>query len=143
MTIIKSNPSKLNNEMFFPQSFNSLFNSLINENFVKNTDFIPSADVQETEKSFLIQLAVPGVKKEDLKLSVDDSILKIEGERKHEVKEENAKFHRQETSYGKFVRHFNIGKTELSNIEAQLSDGILTLTLPKELKKPEFTIEVK
>lgn len=107
--------------------------------------FTPAVDVAEDEKSFEIHLAVPGVKKSDFKINLEDGKLTISGERKLEEKKEGKNFHSLETQYGSFSRSFFLPEEVMSDqIEATYEDGILTLVLPKKQKKiVKATIEVK
>src|SRR5689334_64185 len=71
-------------------------------------EWAPSADISETEKEYLIRAALPAVKKEDVKVTVDGGMITIEGERKQQKEEKNEKFHRVESLYGNFTRSFSL-----------------------------------
>lgn len=145
MVLIKSNPDSILNERFFPQRFHNMFNSFLDDSKLAsdNMNFMPASDIIETKDAFEIKISLPGIKKEDVKISIEGNMLSIEGERKSEFKEENDKFLRKEFSYGKFSRSFNIGKSDASRIEAEMKDGILNITLPKtqETKLNHITIK--
>jgi HSP20 family protein len=71
-------------------------------------DWSPSADISETDAAYLIKAEIPGVKKEDVKVTIQDGMLTMQGERKMEKEEKGKKFHRIERSYGNFVRSFRL-----------------------------------
>src|SRR5689334_20894915 len=71
-------------------------------------DWAPPMDVQETDKEYLIKTDLPDVKKEEVKVGIEDGILSVEGERKQEKEEKGRKFHRVERSYGRFVRRLTV-----------------------------------
>ncbi len=145
MTIIKSNNNKFQTENFFPQTFNALFNSLLNDSMIKTetNEFIPSADILEKENHYEIHLLLPKIKKEDIKISLEDVYLKVEGERKSEQTAEKEKYFRREISYGKFSRSFKVGKIDVSKIEAELNEGVLNIVVPKQNEKIEHNIQIK
>jgi len=99
----------------------------------------PSMDLRETDKNLIVHADLPGVKKEDINIELNDNVLTISGERKHEKKEDNEKFHRTERSYGKFVRSMAVPEGVTSdNIKAKYDNGVLEVILPKpEEKKKE------
>lgn len=96
-------------------------------------------DVKETEDSFMIEMDLPGFKKEDVKAQVKDGYLVIEAVKNAdtEEKEENGKYIRRERFYGSAKRSFYVGEdiTE-EDIKAKYEDGILTLDIPKKEAKP-------
>jgi HSP20 family protein len=145
MVLIKSNPDSILNERFFPQRFHNMFNSLLDDSklSIDNMSFMPASDIIETKDAYEIKISLPGIKKEDVKISVEGNLLNIEGERKAEFKEENDKFVKREFSYGKFSRSFNIGKSDASRIDAEMKDGVLHILLPKaqESKLNQITIK--
>lgn len=143
MVLIKSKPESFLTESFFPHSFNSFFNSFDRHQGHQNLSFVPQSDILEREKEFEIRLSLPGVKKEDVKISLEGDRLNIEGERKSEHTEEGVKFVRKEVSYGKFSRSFNIGKADGSKIDAVFSDGILSIRLPKSDEEKSSTIVIR
>ena len=96
-------------------------------------DMIPLMDVSETEDAFLVKAEMPGIKKEDIDVSIKDGMLTISGETKEETEEkEEGKLIRQERRYGKYVRSMSIGpNVDGEHIEANYDNGVLELTLPK------------
>ena len=107
-------------------------------------DWAPRVDIAETDNEFIIKAEIPGVKKEDVKVTVDSGVLSIRGERKQEKEEKDKKFHRVERYYGSFTRSFTMpDNVDETKIEASFKDGMLNLRIPKtEAAKPK-AIEVK
>ncbi len=92
------------------------------------------SDISETEKEVKVVCEVPGLKKQDLKIEVDDDthMLTISGEQKTEQKEENEKYHVMERGYGSFTRRFRLpDNANTQEIKAKLEDGVLRLNIPK------------
>lgn len=107
-------------------------------------DWTPSVDISETEQEYQLRAEIPDVKKEDVKVTVEDGVLTIQGERKHEKEEKGKKYHRIERSYGSFVRTFSLPDViEEAKVKAEFKDGVLDLYLPKSEKAKPKTIEVK
>ena len=104
-------------------------------------DWAPSVDISETEAAYLIKGEIPGVKKEDVKITIQDGMLTIQGERKQEKEEKGKKFHRVECSYGSFMRSFRVpDDADEGKVKAEFKDGMLNITLPKSAKvKPKAT----
>jgi HSP20 family protein len=108
------------------------------------TDWAPAVDVQETPAEYILKADLPEVKKEDVKVEMEDGILTIEGERKQEKEEKGKKFHRVERSYGKFVRRFALPtEVEAGAVGAEFKDGVLVVRLPKVATTRPKSIEVK
>jgi HSP20 family protein len=101
-------------------------------------DFSPAVDVQETDKEYVVKADLPDVKKEDVKVGIEDGVLTLEGERKQEKEEKNKKFHRVERTYGRFVRRLALPlEVDAQNVAAEFKDGVLNVHLPKtETVKP-------
>ena len=107
-------------------------------------DWTPSVDISETEGEYQIKAEIPDVKKEDVKVSLEDGVLTIQGERKYEKEEKGKKFHRIERSYGSFVRTFSLPDViDEEKVKAEFKDGVLNLHLPKSEKAKPKAIEVK
>jgi HSP20 family protein len=126
--------------------FDTLFNRLT-PNFPRlfmedeggiGVEFTPLADIGETEKEYLVRAELPGLKKEDVKVTMADGFLTIEGERKQEKVETGEKLHRVERYYGKFVRNFALPDNIVSEgVHCESKDGVLTVHIPKtEDQKP-------
>jgi HSP20 family protein len=104
----------------------------------------PQVDITEDEKEYLVKADLPEMKKEEVKVTVEDGVLSISGERKNEKEEKNKKFHRIERSYGKFLRTFTLPEdSDAKKIAAEFKDGVLKVHLPKSpTAKPEL-VQVK
>ena len=102
------------------------------------TFFAPRVDVKDMEDHYQITAELPGVKKDDIHINLEDGILTLEAESSSEDKEEKeGKVIRQERRYGKFMRSFNLGSdVHHEQISANFSDGILTLKAPKHVEPP-------
>jgi HSP20 family protein len=130
----------------FPSSFGGVLDKFFNESFrTVQRQFSPAVDIAEDEKGFELQVAVPGMKKEDFKVDFTEGRLTVSGERKIEDKKEGKNFHNIETQYGAFSRSFYVPDNVLSDqIEAVYEDGVLKINLPKAEKKlAKASIEVK
>lgn len=101
-------------------------------------------DITEDDKEYLIKAELPEIKKEDVKLTVQDNVLAISGERKYEKEEKDKKYHRMERAYGSFLRSFTLPEdADGSKVAAEYKDGILTVHLPKSEKAKPKSIDVK
>ena len=107
-------------------------------------DWTPSVDISETEGEYVIKAELPEVKKDDVKITLEEGVLSIQGERKHEKEEKGKKIHRIERAYGRFVRSFVVPDyVDEAKIKAEYQDGVLQLHLPKSEKAKPRAIEVK
>ncbi len=107
-------------------------------------EWSPSADISETDKEYLVRADLPGMKKEDVKVTFGDGMLTIQGERKQHKEETNEKYHRVENYYGSFTRAFSLpDNIKADAIHCESKDGVLSVHIPKaEQKKPkEITIQ--
>ena len=107
-------------------------------------EWAPLVDITEDEKEYTIKAELPDVKKDDVKISVQNDALSIAGERKYEKEEKNKKYHRVERAYGSFSRSFTVPEdADADRVSAEFKDGLLQVHLPKsEMVKPK-TVEVK
>ncbi|KAJ4971305.1 hypothetical protein NE237_004404 [Protea cynaroides] len=97
-------------------------------------------DWKETPEAHIFKADLPGLKKEEVKVEVEEgSVLQISGERSKEKEEKNDKWHRVERSSGKFLRRFRLPQNaKVDQVKATMENGVLTVTVPKEeVKKPE------
>jgi HSP20 family protein len=107
------------------------------------TGWAPALDVHEDKDSFSIRLELPGMKREDIEVSLQDGSLIISGERKEEAVSEGTEVHRQERRYGKFTRTLTLPTAVVADkVAAQYKDGILTVTLPKAEEAKPKTVTV-
>lgn len=95
-------------------------------------EWTPSANISETEKEFLIRAELPAVKREDVKVTVDQGVITIEGERRYEKEDKTEKYHRVESFHGAFSRSFSLPEnTSADGIRCESKDGVLTVHIPK------------
>lgn len=132
MTLVKY---RRPNSAFFPELIDSFFN----DEFFNGRSFqaqVPAANVSETEDGVTIELATPGYSKKDVKLEVNDNVLRVYSERKHEEEINEDHYTRKEFSYESFERNFRLpeGINE-DKIKANMKDGVLKIELPKHKKE--------
>ncbi len=106
--------------------------------------FNPAVDIVETENAYLVKAELPGVSPENIDLQVENDVLTLRGERKYENEEERGGYRRVERSYGSFARSFALPKgTDSGAVEAQVDNGVLTVTIPKVSAASARKVEVK
>ena len=122
-----------------PSILDSFFGDLGHFTDQKFNLSIPAVNISEDKDFFKIELAAPGVKKEDFKINVDEKLLSVSTEAKEEKSEETENYSRKEFNYSSFSRSFRLPKTvDIEKIEATHENGILYLSLPKkEEAKPK------
>jgi HSP20 family protein len=134
MTLIKYNPYVRNR---YPGSFVNLFDKFFYDKLEDSSAdrFLPGANILETEKAYEVQLAVPGMNKEDFHIDLEDGKLYISGERKFETNE-GTTVHQQEILHGNFKRVFHLPEdADNKKISASYIDGILKIEVLKDVKK--------
>lgn len=137
MSLIRYN-SALND--FVPTSFSNLIDRFFNESVARSGgavySFVPKVDIYETEKSFELHVAVPGMSKEDFKLDLNENYLTISGERKFTRERKENFFQSVETQFGRFSRSFALPENvDAAKITAKYDNGILEINIPKDEKK--------
>jgi HSP20 family protein len=112
---------------------------------LQNRDYwSPAIDVAEDENSVTVRADLPGLKKNDINLSLDKDVLSIRGEKRSENEEKNKNYHRVERFYGSFERHITLPSTvDETQIKAEYKDGVLSILLPKRIKDESKQIEIK
>jgi len=141
----------MRNLMIRPSRYNvandmdEFFNDFWRWPFVSRRDtFAPATDIEETDKEYALTFELPGMKKDDIKVSVEDGVLTVSGEKKEKKEEKNKNLVRTEIQSGSFSRSFTLPKSvDVSNISADYKDGILTVTLQKREEAKPKQIEVK
>jgi HSP20 family protein len=128
--------------------FNDIFESFFNDAFLSDrmTTRVPAANISETPDHFHIELAAPGLKKEDFKLDLEQNVLTISVEQRQENNDEQKNYNKREYSYSSFVRSFTLPESaDDSGVEAEYLDGILKINIAKreEAKTIRRQIEVK
>jgi len=110
---------------------NDLLRGMPSESKDSLNAFIPAVNTREDENNYYIEVDLPGIKKEDVEISLKDNVLTISGERKfkNEVKEED--YYKIESAFGKFSRSFTLPENaDIENIEAKAENGVLEITIP-------------
>lgn len=153
MTLVKFNPMR--DLVDFEREFNRMFNALENrfgitrnkeDEEYANAVWMPLTDIYEDKDKYTLKIDLPGIKKDDVKISYVDGRLSISGERVQESEQKDSKWHRIERSFGKYYRSFNLPEhIQEDKINAEFKDGQLTVTVPKaeEAKPKEIEIKVK
>lgn len=107
-------------------------------------EWTPLVDITEDEKEWVVKADLPDLKKEDVKVTVENGVLTFSGERKLEKEEKNKKYHRVERSYGAFVRSFTLPDgTDPEKVCAEFKAGVLTVHLPKSPEAKPKAVEIK
>lgn len=144
MNLVKWNPLRELDEL--SERMSRLFGSLKTNGGEALTipEWAPAVDIAETDSEFLVKADLPDMKKENVKVTVEEGVIRIEGERKQEKEEKGKKFHRIERSYGSFVRSFTLPENvDEKNIKAEFKDGVLSVHLPKAAKAKPKGSEIK
>ena len=135
---------KYNNNKVFPSLMNQFFNDDLRMNVINNNHSVPSVNSIENDNSFEIELAVPGMKKDDFTIQLNDKVLVISSENTNSV--ENNSMSLNEFNYSSFQRSFIVPETvELDKIKANYKNGILKVKLPKKkdsISKPNRVIDI-
>jgi HSP20 family protein len=126
-------------------SVNDRLNRMFEDAFGQGTgtadygQWAPAVDLKEEENNFVLQADMPGMKKEDMDIHVENSVLTLTGERRFEAEAQRESYHRIERAYGKFVRSFTLpARVKADAITASYKDGILEVVIPKaEESKPK------
>lgn len=121
---------------FYKRSYSPFLSNLFDDSLFfdssSKSGTLPAVNIKECEKNFTLELAVPGMKKSDFKIEVNDDVLTISSEVKNEVNEEKEGYKRMEFSYTSFCRSFYLPENvKVENIKASYKDGILNVEIPK------------
>ena len=136
MNLIKYRPS-----MLFNTIFDDSFGAFPHQMYF---GFEPKVDVAESEKDYTISFELPGVKKDAVKISLEDGLLTVEGEKKYFEEDKSSGSWRQERRYGAFKRSFRLGDgVDQKKISAEFSDGILEIKVAKNKESLKKEIEIK
>ncbi len=127
----------------FSSWMDRIFDEVINQN---SGTFVPTLNVSETDQTFEISVALPGMSRDDVEIHYENDVLTISGERKwkHEEKENGRRYHRVESGYGTFSRSLPLPNfVDSDQISAEFENGELIITAPKLKEKAGKKIEVK
>ncbi|MBI5451748.1 MAG: Hsp20/alpha crystallin family protein [Gammaproteobacteria bacterium] len=145
MALIRWNPFTELDDLFNRYQ-RTLGRGISSNELLKTSDWLPAVDISESDEEYLIKMEVPEIRKEDIKVQVDNGILMISGERRSEKEEKNKKVHRIERSYGSFARSFSVpDDADGKRIRAEYKDGMLYLHLQKspQTRSEKISIDVK
>lgn len=110
----------------------------------ENSGDIPAVNIKEENDKFVLEMAAPGMNKDDFKINLDNYQLTISSEQKKEKKEKEDNYTRREFVYSSFSRSFTLPKTiDIDKIKADYKNGILSLTLPKKEEEAKLTKQIK
>ena len=143
MTLVKFNNGH-KNTLANPR-FNDVFESIFTDSFFGQPALnkVPAVNIAETENQFHIEMAVPGLKKEDFKINLDKNVLTVSADKKSETTEDGKKYNKREFVYSAFTRSFTLPETaDQANIEAEYTDGILKLNVAKKEEAKAQTREI-
>ena len=146
MTLVKFNPDNKRNALM--PGFNDVFDSIFYDTFFSDrmVSRVPAANISETPDHYHVELAAPGLKKKDFKISLERNVLSISADQSSENKQEERNYAKREYSYSSFVRSFNLPESADENgIQATYVDGVLEIDIPKreEAKTVSRLIEIK
>jgi HSP20 family protein len=144
MAITRWDPYR--NLVSMKREFDRLFRDWDEETPTSASHWRPAVDIYEDENEIVLDVEVPGLKKEDIKINIENDVLTITGERKFERENKEDNFHRIERAYGSFYRSFTLpNKVDSGRIEAKYNDGVLKVSLPKreEAKPRQIDVKVK
>ncbi len=126
--------------------FDRFFNrGVVDDNDLRVGNWYPSVDITEKDDSYIMKAELPGISKEDVKITLKENHLTIHGEKKKEKEEKDKNYFRSERVYGSFQRTFTLpSSVRVEKIEANFKDGVLTIEIPKveEAKPKEIEIKV-
>ena len=150
MSLIRWNPSRESSNLWSMQrEINRLFDHFFeggtqDDRTLGLSMWTPAVDIAEHDSEYLVNIELPGVNKDDVKITLESNILTIRGEKKQEKDEKNDNYRRVERSYGSFQRSFTLPVMVKSDkIDASYKDGILSIVLPKAEEAKPKQIEVK
>ena len=147
MTLIRWTP--IGNMTNFQDEMNRLFNEFFTAAPGRSEagafPWNPLVDIAETKDDIIVKAEVPGMKKDDIKVVIQDNVLTLKGEKQEEKQEKDKQYHRVERSYGLFERSFSLPvSVQVDRVKADYKEGVLTINLPKaeEAKPKEVSVNV-
>lgn len=144
MSLIRWNPARDLDAFLqhYPLGFSRGL-SPASQELLTTSDWAPVVDISETPEAYLIRAELAGMKREDIKVKLEQGVLTLRGERRQEKEDKDNKHHRVERFYGSFARSFTLPEdADAEHIKAEYSEGLLTLSLPKMAVKPTHTREI-
>jgi len=146
MTLVKFNSDNKKNTNV--PAFSNVFDSIFNDTFFSDRMMtrVPAANISESKDHFHVELAAPGLKKEDFKLNLERNVLNISVEQQQQDEQQERNYNKREFSYSSFVRSFTLpDSAEQNGIQAKYQDGVLSIDIPKkeEAKMQSRQIEIQ
>ncbi len=130
-------------DRFFQNPFSLLARPTFTPSFARLGEISPSVDIYEEDNEVIVKAEVPGINRDDIKVTVTENTLTIAGEKKQEEKVEKKDYHRIERSYGTFSRSFRLPENvDGDKAKAKFKDGVLEIRLPKVKESRERKIEI-
>jgi HSP20 family protein len=129
------------------EEVNRVFSTNLNRAFgdegIGRGAWAPSVDIYENKDQIVLEAELPGMKREDFDLSIENNVITLRGERRFEKTDDNDNYHRVERSYGSFTRSFTLPQTvNAEDAKAEYSNGVLRVTLPKREEAKSRRIEI-
>ncbi len=148
MSLVKYNPQRdvFSDLVTIQKEMNKLFTNFWNDDLETGplSTWYPSVDITEGKDHFVVKAELPGVSKNDVKITLQENVLTIAGEKKQESESKDHNRHRIERNYGSFTRAFRLPSlVKPDKIDANYKDGVLTITLPKAEEAKTKEIEIK
>ncbi len=124
--------------------FDHLFDRTTGDEERTGAGWMPTVDIAEKDDRYLMNIDLPGVSREDVKITLKDNVLTISGEKKNESEEKDSSYYRSERQYGRFERSFTLPSTvNGERIEAGFTNGVLSVRIPKREETKPKEIQVK
>ena len=146
MTLVKFNSDRPNNDQrAMVPSFGGVFDSIFTDSFFSGRDMalVPAVNICETADHFQVELAAPGLAKEDFRINLERKILTISVQKEQSNDEQDKNFRRKEFSYSSFTRSFTLPDSADENaIQAKYNDGVLRLEIPKREEAKNVTRQI-
>ena len=132
MAMIKWEPLREIEDIFDRYSRAMGFPIARSSELTANGEWCPRVDISENDASFQVRAEIPGVNKKDVKVTLENGVLTLEGERHQEKEEKGLRFHRMERAYGNFIRSFTLpSDVDQEHLKAHFHDGLLEVEIPK------------
>eukprot|EP01156_Anaeramoeba_ignava_P015705 Anaeramoba_ignava/a614967_58.p1 GENE.a614967_58~~a614967_58.p1 ORF type:complete len:146 (+),score=24.34 a614967_58:39-476(+) len=140
MTLAKINKGR--KPVYTPDYFGGVFDSIFNDAYVTSHRTSVPVNISENDKTFTIEMAIPGFNKDNVSIEVEKDVLNIQGKKDEKELGENEKYTRKEFTYGEFKKSYTLPENiAVDKISATFNDGILTVSIPKT--EPEKPVSIK
>lgn len=145
MTLVKFNSDKNNNQRGLVPSINNVFDSIFTDSFfnAREATMVPAVNISETADQYQIELAAPGLSKEDFKVNLERKMLSIAVHQEQSTEQDNRNYSRREFNYNSFTRSFTLpDSADEHAIQAKYNDGILHIHIPKKEEAKLLTRQI-